>query len=55
MGSEDVWAKFDEDELDAIQWDSRVQEMANSVDYNINPDYAAMYDIYSAAKRQREG
>ena len=29
--------------------------MANSVDYDINPDYAAMYDLYSAAKREREG
>ena len=53
MGSDDVLAKFDADELDAIQWDSLDQEMANSVDYNINPDYAAMYRIYAAAKRQR--
>jgi spermidine/putrescine transport system substrate-binding protein len=53
MGSDDVLAKFDADELDAIQWDSLDQEMANSVDYNINPDYAAMSDIYAAAKRER--
>ena len=25
------------------------------VDYDINPDYAQMYEIYSAAKREREG
>ena len=55
MGSDDVLAKFDAEELDAIQWDSLDQEMANSVDYDINPDYAAMYDLYSAAKREREG
>ncbi len=55
MGSADVLAQFDKDELDAIQWDTLEQEMANSVDYDINPDYAEMYDIYSAAKREREG
>ena len=55
MGSEDVLASFDKDELDAIQWDSLEEEMANSVDYDINPDYAEMYDLYSAAKREREG
>ena len=55
MGSQEVLDAFDKDELDAIQWDSLEEEMANSVDYDINPDYAAMYDIYSAAKREREG
>jgi spermidine/putrescine transport system substrate-binding protein len=55
MGSEKVLAAFDADELDAIQWDSLEEEMANSVDYDINPDYGAMYDIYAAAKREREG
>ena len=55
MGSSDVMAAFDSDELDAIQWDSLEEEMANSADYDINPDYAEMYDIYSAAKREREG
>jgi spermidine/putrescine transport system substrate-binding protein len=55
MGSEEVLASFDKDELDAIQWDSLEEEMANSVDYDINPDYAEMYDLYSAAKREREG
>ncbi len=55
MGSEDVLASFSKEELDAIQWDSLEEEMANSVDYDINPDYAEMYDLYSAAKREREG
>ncbi len=55
MGAEEVLAAFDSDELDAIQWDSLEEEMANSVDYDINPDYAEMYEIYSAAKREREG
>ena len=55
MGSADVMAQFDKDELDAIQWDTLAEEMANSTDYDINPDYAEMYDIYSATKREREG
>jgi spermidine/putrescine transport system substrate-binding protein len=55
MGSDEVLASFDKDELDAIQWDSLEEEMANSSDYDINPDYAEMYDLYSAAKREREG
>ena len=55
LGADRVLAAFDADELDAIQWDSLEEEMANSVDYDINPDYAEMYEIYSAAKREREG
>ena len=55
MGSGEVMGKFNKEELDAIQWDSLEEEMANSTDYDINPDYAEMYEIYSAAKREREG
>ncbi len=55
MGEPEVLASFDADELDAIQWDTLDEEMANSADYDINPDYAEMYEIYSAAKREREG
>jgi spermidine/putrescine transport system substrate-binding protein len=54
MGDSTVMAQFDTDELNAIQWDTLEEEMANSADYDINPDYAQMYDIYSAAKRERE-
>ena len=54
MGEPSVMAQFDADELNAIQWDTLEEEMANSADYDINPDYARMYEIYSAAKRERE-
>ena len=54
MGSSEVLNAFDKDELDAIQWDSLEEEMANSADYDINLDYAQMYDLYSTAKRERE-
>ena len=53
MGRDDVLAKFDKDELDAIQWDSLEYELAHSVDYQINPTYNRMNDIYEAAKRAR--
>ena len=55
MGAKDVISAFSKEELDAIQWDTLEQEMANSVDYDINPDYDQMYELYSAAKREREG
>ena len=55
MGDPEVFSLFDEEELDAIQWDSLEEEMARSADYDINPDYAEMYELYSAAKREREG
>jgi len=54
MGTQEVLSTFSKEELDAIQWDSLEQEMANSVDYDINPDYAEMYELYSAAKRERK-
>lgn len=54
MGDKEVLASFSKEELDAIQWDTLEEEMANSVDYDINPDYAEMYELYSAAKRERE-
>lgn len=55
MGDKAVLDSFSAEELDAIQWDTLEEEMANSVDYDINPDYAEMYELYSAAKREREG
>jgi spermidine/putrescine transport system substrate-binding protein len=55
MAKPEVLAKFNKDELDAIQWDTLEEEMARAVDYDINLDYAEMYDLYSAAKREREG
>lgn len=53
MGNRQVLDQFSKEELEAIQWDSLEEEMARSVDYDINPDYAAMYELYSAAKRAR--
>ena len=44
-------ALFDEDELDAIQWDSLQDEMSRSVEYQIVADYDALNELYNAAKR----
>ena len=52
MANGKVFERFSAEELDAIQWDSLEEEMANSVDYQINPDYDRMDLIYNAAKRE---
>lgn len=51
MGDPECFKHFTADELDAIQWDSLEEELARSVEYDINPDYNRMLDIMSAAKR----
>lgn len=52
MADPKVFNQFSKEELDAIQWDSLEEEMANCTDYSINPDYDRMDDIYNAAKRE---
>ena len=51
MGSENVMALFDEDELDAIQWDTLQEEMSRSVEYSIVANYDELNELYNAAKR----
>ncbi len=51
MGNPEVLAKFDADELDAIQMDSLDEEMARSLDYQVIPSYDALIDIYTQARR----
>lgn len=51
MGNPDVMAKFDSDELDAIQWDSLDEEMSRSLDYQVVSSYDALIEVYNAAKR----
>ena len=52
MGNPKVFEKFSSEELDAIQWDSLEEELSNTVDYQINPDYDVMDKIYNEAKRE---
>jgi len=51
MGDPDVFALWDEDELDAVQWDSLQEEMDRSVEYDVVASYDALSTIYNAAKR----
>jgi spermidine/putrescine transport system substrate-binding protein len=55
MGDPQCFDLFSSEELDAIQWDSLEEEMGRAAEYDINPDYAEMYDLYAAAKRTRGG
>jgi len=51
MGNPKVMAKFDKDELDAIQMDSLEEEMERSLDYQVVASYDALIDIYTKARR----
>ncbi len=51
MGSAACYDLFTAEELDIIQWDSLEEEMANSVEYDIVPDYDRLLEIMTAARR----
>jgi len=57
MGDPTVLNQFSQDELMAIQWGENgddLQRLINRcVDFDINPDYDAMHDLYTEAKRRR--
>ena len=55
MGNPACFELFSSEELDIVQWDSLEEEMANSVEYDIVPDYDKLLDIMSAAKRAASG
>ncbi|MGD1880640.1 MAG: PotD/PotF family extracellular solute-binding protein [Kiloniellaceae bacterium] len=52
MGNAKCFDLFNEEELDAIQWDSLEEEMARSAEYDIVPDYDQALDLMTAAKRE---
>ena len=51
MGNPDCFNLFTKEELDAIQWDSLEEELSRALDYQVIPDYDALIDIYTAARR----
>ena len=59
MGAPEVLDRFGGDELDAIQWGEGGEWVdrlvKRCVDFDINPDYDAMHDLYAEAKRRRGG
>ena len=55
MGNPKCFELFSAEELDIIQWDSLEEEMANSVEYDIVPDYDRLHEIMTTAKREAAG
>ena len=57
MGAPEVLSQFSQDELDAVHWGEDGSWLASlvdrCVDFDINPDYDAMHDLYTQAKRSR--
>ena len=51
MGDPECFKHFTAEELEIIQWDSLEQEMANSVEYDLVPDYDRLLEIMTAARR----
>jgi spermidine/putrescine transport system substrate-binding protein len=55
MGIPEVMNAFTKKELDAIQFDSLEWELEHCADYDVNPDYAEMLELYTAARREAKG
>ncbi|MGR3783544.1 MAG: ABC transporter substrate-binding protein [Albimonas sp.] len=57
MGDPAVLELFSQDELEAVMWGADGAELKTLVDrcidFDINPDYDAMHDMYTEAKRSR--
>lgn len=53
MAQPAVLSKFTREQLSALQWDEFDERIANAVEFDIVPDYDRLYDIYSAAIRER--
>ncbi len=53
MSQPELLGKFTKEELDSFQWDEFDYRIANSVEYDVVPDYNRLYDIYTAALREK--
>jgi len=51
MGDPVTMALFDQEELDAIQWDSLDEEMSRALQYEIVTNYAELNQIYTRVRR----
>lgn len=51
MGHSDVFGLYNDEELDAIQWDSLAEELDRSVEYQVVNSYSELNEVYNAAKR----
>jgi len=53
MASPELLEKFTAEELDSFQWDEFDYRIEHSVEYDVVPDYNRLYDIYTAARREK--
>jgi len=53
MGDPAIFDQWQPDELEAVQWDGLDALVGRCIDFDINPDYDAMHDLYTEAKRSR--
>ncbi len=53
MAQPEVLAKFSKEQLDAMQYDELEERVSNAVEFDIIPGYDRLYDLYSAAMRER--
>lgn len=51
MGNPDVMALFDDEMLDAIQYDTLDEETARCLQYDVIPSYDALLEVYVRARR----
>ena len=51
MGNPEVMALFDDEMLDAIQFDTLEAELARCVEFDVVPSYDALLAAYVAARR----
>ncbi len=53
LSDPEVLAKFSKEELNAFQWDEFDYRIESAVEYDVVPDYNKLYDIYTAALRDK--
>lgn len=53
MAQPELLSKFTKEELDSFQWDEFDYRIAHSVEFDVVPEYNKLYDIYTAALREK--
>ncbi|WP_372424410.1 spermidine/putrescine ABC transporter substrate-binding protein [Salinarimonas chemoclinalis] len=53
MSQPELFSRYGSEELDALQWDEFDERIANAVEFDIVPQYDALYDLYTRAMRAR--
>ncbi len=53
MSQPELISKFSKEELNSFQWDEFDYRISHAVEYDVVPDYNRLYDIYTAALREK--